>query len=102
MLQIKKGKDDSYRFRFLSENGRALLTSVPFAEKEDAERAMEYLKTSRELQNVFERKTNHNGQFLFSIKDARGNLVAHSGPYNSEAGMENGIKSLKNRIGNLS
>ncbi len=102
MLQIKKGKDDSYRFRLLSENGRALLTSVPFTEKEDAERAMEQLRTSAELQNVFERKTNHNGQFLFSLKDVYGNLIAHSGTYNSEAGMENGIKNLKNRIGNLS
>ncbi len=46
----------------------------------------------------FERKTNHSGAFMFSLKDENGKIVGYSQCYNSEAGMENGIKNLKNKI----
>ncbi|MBU3024629.1 YegP family protein [Zobellia galactanivorans] len=49
----------------------------------------------------FERKTNHDGQFLFYLKDANGQILGHSLPYGSEAGMENGIKNLINSLNAL-
>jgi len=46
----------------------------------------------------FERKTNHKGEFQFSLKDSDGKIIGHSQNYNSEAGMENGIKNLRSTI----
>ena len=51
--------------------------------------------------NHFERKTNHSGQFLFNLKDNDGNLIGQSQFYDSEMGMENGIKNLQNRLEEL-
>jgi len=48
--------------------------------------------------NHFERKTNHTGQFLFNLNDDDGNLIGRSQHYDSEMGMENGIKNLQTRM----
>ncbi|MGB5667196.1 MAG: YegP family protein, partial [Maribacter sp.] len=39
--------------------------------------------------------------FLFSLKNNGGQIIGISELYSSEAGMENGIKNLKNRIASL-
>nr|WP_245224787.1 YegP family protein [Pseudozobellia sp. WGM2] len=48
--------------------------------------------------NHFERKTNNTGQFFFNLNDDKANLIGTSQLYDSEMGMENGIKNLTNRI----
>jgi len=53
-------------------------------------------------QNIFERKTNYEGNFLFSIKNKKGHLIGNSLLYGSEAGMENGIKNIQNHINHFS
>ncbi len=102
MIHIQKEKDDSFRFRLMTESGHTLLTSIPFTNRKDIEKTMGNLPLFEESLNVFERKTNHEGQFLFSLKDASGNLIAYSEPFTSEAGMENGIANVRSQIDELS
>jgi len=52
--------------------------------------------------NLFQRKTDHSGYFLFDLKNIDGKLLGSSQLYNSEAGLENGIKNLKKRVLELS
>lgn len=98
MLKIKRESDTTYTFSLQSESGQALLTSIPFGNKEEINRIIADLKVLIGQSWVFERKTDYNGKFLFILKNIEGKIIGNSMLYSSEAGMENGIKNLKNSI----
>lgn len=102
MIEIKKHTSDDYSFILKAESGHALLNSVAYSNKKMAEEAVSSLQALKRNRNTFERRTNHNGKFLFSISNNSGELIGSSQLYQSEAGMENGIKNLINRINSLS
>ncbi len=102
MIEIEKDRSNEYSFVLKAEGGHALLRSIVYSKKEMAEEAIRDLQTLKRNRNTFERRTNHNGEFLFSIKNKNGRLIGNSELYQSEAGMENGIKNLIRRINSLS
>jgi len=101
MIEIKKDKANTYRFNLKTQGGQTLLKSVVFTNKDEIKKTVKDLNLIRESPAVFERKTNFDGKFLFSLKNNGGRIIGISGLYSSEAGMENGIKNLKNRIASL-
>ncbi|MFH6604090.1 DUF1508 domain-containing protein [Maribacter algicola] len=101
MIEIKKYKRNGYTFSLKAEDGANLLSSVPFSSHEEVKKTVEQLQAVQNTQHVFERKTNHEGKFLFSVKGLDGRLIGKSELYTSEAGMENGIKNVRNRIASL-
>lgn len=102
MIEIRKGSSNDYSFVLKAESGHPLLTSVVYSNKETAENAVSSLHAVQRSRNTFERKTNHSGKFLFNLKNNSGELLGTSQLYQSEAGMENGIKNLMARINSLS
>ena len=98
MLEIKKESDTSYTFSLQSESGQTLLNSVPYGNREDIDKTIAHLKVLIGQSSVFERKTDYNGKFLFTMKNSEGKIIGRSMLYSSEAGMENGIKNLKTSI----
>lgn len=98
MIRITKQESNYFSFSLLSEQGTILFESVAFPERNILYDAFYTMKASEEKSVRFERKTDHQGNFVFLVKDASGNPLGKSQLYNSEAGMENGIKNLKNRI----
>ncbi|WP_299536628.1 YegP family protein [Ulvibacterium sp.] len=102
MIAIEKNNGKGYRFIVKSESGQTLLSSVPFSNRSEVRKSLKTLGNARNKPIGFERKTDHEGKFLFNLKDNAGSLIGHSSLYTSEAGMENGIKNLKNRIHKLS
>ena len=101
MIELTKENGNGYRFRITSESGHLLLNSRLFSDEEKAHNMAKKLPQITAAQNVFERKTNHEGKFLFTLKNTDGQIIGQSQLYSSEAGMENGIKNLKNRINSL-
>ena len=101
MIELTKENDSGYRFRITSESGHVLLKSILFIDENKAKNSARELPKITSAQNVFERKTNHEGKFLFNLKNTNGELIGQSQLYSSEAGMENGIKNLKNRIATI-
>lgn len=99
MLKLKLNKEGAYSFRLKSEKGHTILKSVAFTQKEELDTVVSKLESLIKAPTLFERKTNHNGEFLFSLKDDTGRIIGNSECYTSEAGMENGIKNLKNLSG---
>jgi uncharacterized protein YegP (UPF0339 family) len=95
MIEITKTKSDNYKFFVKSEPGTVL-----FADETSLKETLGSLSGGPSLSKRFERKTNFNGQFLFELKNQQGKLIGKSGLYSSEAGMENGIKNLNNRLQN--
>lgn len=98
MLEVIKDTEKGYRFLVKSSRGHTLLESVVFQTEADARREMQALKPLVKDSVCFERKTDHNGRFQFSIKDNQGQVIGNSQLYRSEAGMENGIKNTRSRI----
>lgn len=98
MIEIYNDKDLNYRFCLKAKSGHILLNSIGFTDRIQMNEAMNKLSAIAITRNHFERKTNHAGQFLFNLKDNNGNLIGRSQLYDSEMGMENGIKNLQNRI----
>ncbi|QWX85442.1 YegP family protein [Cellulophaga sp. HaHaR_3_176] len=95
-FQIKQGH--TYSFKLKSDKGYTLLKSVNFESKEELNQIANNLNNILQERARFERKTNHNGDFTFSLKDENGKILGNSKKYSSEAGMENGIKNLKKTI----
>ena len=98
MLKIKKESDTTFTFSLQSESGQALLNSIPFSNREEINKTITNLKVLIGQSWVFERKTDYNGKFLFTLKNSEGKILGNSMLYSSEAGMENGIKNLKTSI----
>ncbi|WP_372973132.1 YegP family protein [Muriicola sp.] len=101
MIRIKKDKDDQYSFVVTAKSGNSLLQSVPFASRKELDDTVKQLPPLVSKTNVFERQTSHDGKFHFTLKNQEGAVIGKSKPYSSEAGMENGITNLKNRISSL-
>jgi uncharacterized protein YegP (UPF0339 family) len=101
MIKINKEDDNTYNFSLNTPSGNALFYSVGFSSKEEIKNVVNGLNMLDKQQYKFERKTDHNGNFLFNLKDKKGQLIGNSQLYGSEAGMENGIKNLKKRIATL-
>ncbi len=101
MIRIKKDKDNQYRFVVTAKGGNSILKSVPFASKQDLDDTLKQLRPLVKRTNVFERQTSHDGKFHFALKNQEGSVIGISKPYSSEAGMENGISNLRNRISSL-
>ena len=93
MIVIGQNKN-SFEFSVQTEGGQVLMISLEVASLEELESLVDRLK-SKKIPIVFERKTNHKGDFLFNVKNSNGKLIGRSELYNSEAGMENGIRNLK-------
>lgn len=102
MIKINKKDNNTYNFSLNTANGNILFYSVGFSSKEEIKNIVNGLNVSEKQLYVFERKTDHDGNFLFNLKDKNGRLIGNSQLYSSEAGMENGIKNLKIRIAALS
>jgi len=101
MYEIRKEKENTYRFLLKTLQGRTLLNSVDFRSEKEALESLRKLKPSTEKSVRVERKTNYSGKFLFNLRDRQGKVIGKSGVFSSEAGMENGIKHLLNRIQDL-
>ncbi|WP_297761641.1 YegP family protein [uncultured Muriicola sp.] len=102
MIDIKKEKNNSYRFVVTSGEGNALLQSIQFPTKKELDTTVKKLSPLMKKPSVFERKTDHNGKFHFTLKDTSGSIIGSSNTYTSEAGMENGITNVRKRISFLS
>ncbi len=97
-MEIRKEGEAAYRFVIKSERGHPLLESVEFPDPAMAKDSVRRLQPEIQNPSCVERKTDHNGQFRFTLRDSEGTVLGHSQAYRSEAGMENGIKNTLKRI----
>lgn len=95
MLSIVKEGNEGYRFSVVSASGRTIFNSVPYPNIEKMKETLDKLNLSLEEHIIIERKTNTAGKFLFTGKTKEGFVIGHSNLYDSEPGMENGIRNMK-------
>ena len=98
MLEIKKGRDNTYSFVVCSSHGQPLLESFAFNDSVEIQRTLQELRPRIRHPDIFERQTDHEGRFRFALKDVNGRILGLSKPYGSEAGMENGIANTRDGL----
>ncbi|QLE02940.1 YegP family protein [Galbibacter sp. BG1] len=92
---LSDNKTDFY-FNLLAQNGQVILTSELYKNKSNCLNGIESVKNNALNSSRYERKTASNGKFYFNLKSSNGQIIGSSQMYSSEAGMENGINSVKN------
>lgn len=98
MIKIEFQNTNNFYFELKNKNGNVLFKSVSFVNEDEMKSTISLLKNNPNQSLMFERKTNHQGLFHFNLKSNTGKNIGTSEHYNSEAGMENGIKNLMNAI----
>ncbi|NER13841.1 DUF1508 domain-containing protein [Leptobacterium flavescens] len=87
--------NQKYYFNLKAKNGQVILSSQGYADRNGARNGIDSIKTNCGDDSKYERKTASNGKFHFNLKAANGQIIGSSQMYASEAGMENGIESVK-------
>lgn len=96
MFEIfQSDKNEKFYFHLKANNGQIILSSQAYESKNGAEKGVKSVMENAEDDGKYERKTATNGKFHFNLKAANGQIIGSSQMYTSEAGMENGIESVK-------
>lgn len=91
--------NQKFYFNLKAKNGQIIMSSQGYADRNGAKNGIESCKKNSTDDSKFERKTAKNGKFHFSLKAGNGQVIGTSQMYASEAGMENGIESVKKNAG---
>lgn len=93
-FQIFLGKDEQFYFRLKSVNGKVLVYSEGYTQKESAIHGIRSVKENGRAAENFRSKTSDSGEaFTFSIVAKNGQVVASSDAYASIDNRDNGIIS---------
>lgn len=95
MVDIFKEAEGAYRFRVMSQSGQVVFHSSVFPDKQKIRSVIKSYSGLLTKPGVVERRTDHQGKFLFCLKNKEGSVVGKSTLYESEAGMENAIKNFQ-------
>jgi uncharacterized protein len=92
---IKTQKDGQFVFRLLAGNGQEILRSEAYTTKPACINGINSVKSNAADDNRYERKVSTNGKPYFNLKAGNGQVIGTSELYESEAGRDNGIESVK-------
>jgi uncharacterized protein YegP (UPF0339 family) len=92
---ISKAKNDENYFNLKASNGQTILTSQMYSSESACFNGIESVRSNCSDDSKFERKQSVNNKPFFVLKAANGQVIGTSEMYESEAGMENGIASVK-------
>lgn len=91
----KTGKDGQHYFNLLATNGQVILSSEGYTSASGMNNGIESVKKNAPADGHYDRETAKNGKFYFTLKATNGQVIGKSQMYESEAGRDNGIESVK-------
>lgn len=92
---IKTGKDEQYYFSLKAGNGEKILASEGYTTKANCNNGIDSVKTNSQDDSKFEKKSSTNGKSYFVLKATNGQVIGTSEMYESTAGRDNGIATVK-------
>jgi uncharacterized protein len=92
---ISNTKGGGNHFNLKATNGQIILTSVMHSSMAECTDAIESVRVNCSDDNRFERKISSNNKHYFNLTSSTGQVIGKSELYESIAGMENGIASVK-------
>lgn len=84
-----------YRFVLKAANGEIILTSERYTTKAGAMNGIQSVKTNSPNDARYERKNTTNGQPMFNLKAANGEIIGTSEIYSSAHARDGGISAVK-------
>jgi uncharacterized protein YegP (UPF0339 family) len=92
---IKTATNGQYYFNLKVNNNQVILTSERYTTKAACNNGIESVKKNAKDDSNYDRKTSTNGKYYFNLKAANGQIIGTSEMYETIAGRDNGIESVK-------
>jgi len=93
---VSKRKNDEFQFNLKATNGQIILTSEGYTTKAACLNGIESVKKNSQNEKHFDVLESKNGKYYFNLKATNGQIIGSSQMYESLAGCQNGIQSVKN------
>lgn len=94
-FELSKSTNEQYRFVLKAGNAETILSSELYVAKSSAENGIASVQANSPSEERYERKTASNGKAFFNLKAANHQVIGTSQMYASEAGRDEGIKSVR-------
>ncbi|MDE0011472.1 MAG: YegP family protein [Candidatus Poribacteria bacterium] len=94
-FELFKDSRDEYRFRLKAGNGEIILRSEGYTTKAGAENGIDSVKINAPVDARYDRKMSSNGKYYFNLLAANNQVIGTSEMYETAAGRDNGIESVK-------
>lgn len=94
-FELYKDTANEYRFRLKAGNGETILVSEGYTSKSGAGNGIGSVRANAPIDARYERKTSANDKYFFNLRAANHEVIGTSEMYESAAGRENGIVSVK-------
>ena len=92
---INQRTNGEFQFNLKAGNGQTILSSEGYSSKSACNNGIESLKTNSQDDSRYEKKESKNGKYHFNLKAGNGQIIGSSEMYESAAGRDNGIESVK-------
>ncbi|MEO9147147.1 MAG: YegP family protein [Ginsengibacter sp.] len=92
------GKNNEHYFRLINEEGKVLLSSEGYTQKENLLNGIESVKKNIALADKFEMKTGENGKHYFNLKAANGQVLSTSAKWDSLEMRDTWMKKMKTEV----
>ncbi len=93
---ISKRKNGEFQFNLKAGNGEVILSSEGYSTKANCKNGIESVQTNSQIDSRYDKKQSTNGKYYFNLKSSNGQIIGTSEMYESEAGRNGGITSVKN------
>ncbi len=87
--------NNQFRFDLTASNGQTILNSETYTTKSNALNGIDSVKTNAPYDNNYKRLRSVNNEYYFNLLAQNGQVIGTSETYQTSAGMENGIDSVK-------
>ena len=92
---INQRTNGEFQFNLKAGNGQTILSSEGYSSKSACSNGIESVKTNSQDDSRYEKKESKNGKYHFNLKAGNGQIIGSSEMYESAAGRDNGIESVK-------
>ena len=94
-FELYKDLSKEYRFRLKAGNGEIILRSEGYENKAGAENGIASVKANAPIDERYERRMSTNNKYFFNLRAANNQVIGTSEMYETAAGRDNGIESVK-------
>lgn len=92
---ISTRSNGDFQFNLKAGNGQTILTSQGYSSKSGCKNGIDSVRTNSQDNKQYEKRTASNGKPYFNLLAVNGQVIGTSELYESEAGRDNGIASVK-------
>ncbi len=94
-FEMFKGNDNQHYFRLKSEDGKVLLSSEAYSQKDNATKGIESVKRNIAIAERLEKKQSEVGKHFFNVKSTNGQVVGTSAQFDTPELRDQWIEKLR-------